>query len=286
MTSRRPIERGQVARIVWLTDLSDRAAACSGAVRWLAGLGVDADSASVWVVNAQDDSASGDEARTAAAKAQVAALAGDLGSVGIDAQALVRPGTAAEVARSVCEEVGADLCVIGRSGASDLHRLLLGSTARRLLRELHTSVLIVHDPSSLPPRSVLCPVDPDDADGPPSEAALRGLNAAVALARSGRARLTCASVAMANDIVAEDRLKVGRALERRVRGALLGGKPVDLGFRVLTAPGVAEGIAEAASRADLLVLGTTPRQGLSRLFLGSTAEALVASCPVNTLVVR
>jgi nucleotide-binding universal stress UspA family protein len=56
---------------------------------------------------------------------------------------------------------------------------------------------------------------------------------------------------------------------------------------------VAEGppgpvIIESAStlRAELVVVGTVGRTGLSRLALGSVAEAVVRSAPCSTLVMR
>jgi universal stress protein A len=58
--------------------------------------------------------------------------------------------------------------------------------------------------------------------------------------------------------------------------------------KVLPPREVAEVIAELASaeRADLVVMGTHGRDGLSRLFGGSVAEEVVRHAPCATLVVR
>lgn len=290
MNTPQPIELGQVRTLLWLTDLSTRAAACREPVRWLAGLGAEADSATVMVVHALNPGSNEDPPafaqRTAQARAQVAALAGDLGSVGIDAQAIVMAGPADEVAARLIQEHTVDLCVLGRTGVTGLDRLLLGSTARRLVRELHVPLFIVQEPDLLPPRTVVCPVDPTDVAGQALDASLRGVRAAAALARASRARVTFSSVALASGFVPEDRIEVGRRLERRVAEALEELPPTDHGFRVVVARTIAEGVYDAARRADLLVLGSTGRTGLARFVMGSTAEELIATCPVNTLVVH
>ncbi len=290
MNTPQPIELGQVRRLLWLTDLSPRAAACREPVRWLAGLGADADSATVLVVHALSPNANEDaesySRRTADARAQVAALAGDLGSVGIDAQAIVMAGQPVDVATAMILEHKVDLCVLGRTGVTGLDRLLLGSTARRLVRDLHAPLLVVHEPDLLPPRTIVCPVDPTDVPGHAMEASLRGLRAAAALGRASGARVTFSSVAIANGFVPEDRIDVGNRLERRVGGVLETLPPTDHGFRVVVARTIGAGIADAARRSDLLVLGSTGRTGLARLVMGSTAEDLIATCPVNTLVVH
>ena len=44
--------------------------------------------------------------------------------------------------------------------------------------------------------------------------------------------------------------------------------------------------AAASCHADLVIVGTHSRHGLSRVFLGSTAEAVVRNAPCTVLVVR
>lgn len=69
---------------------------------------------------------------------------------------------------------------------------------------------------------------------------------------------------------------------------------LDLETRLLEADfeyglnGIAEVIAEATSDwgADLLVVGTSHRQGLERLFIGSVAEQLVTKVNSSILLVR
>jgi nucleotide-binding universal stress UspA family protein len=58
--------------------------------------------------------------------------------------------------------------------------------------------------------------------------------------------------------------------------------------RIMPPKEVAEAIAEtaAAERADLIVMGTHGRTGMSRVFHGSVAEQVVRHSPCATLVVR
>ena len=75
---------------------------------------------------------------------------------------------------------------------------------------------------------------------------------------------------------------LARELEREVRK-----RSGDATTEVVRAPWIASAILEAGRRvtADLIVMGTHGRKGLSRLMLGSAAEYVVrhADCPVVTL---
>lgn len=57
----------------------------------------------------------------------------------------VRCGSTAETILAAAKEKQVDLIVMGATGRSGIARLLLGSTTRRVLRELPCSLLVVHD---------------------------------------------------------------------------------------------------------------------------------------------
>lgn len=141
---------------------------------------------------------------------------------------------------------------------------------------------------SYPPTRLLAPIDFGDASA-------RALVVADTLARRHSAAL---SVLHADIIEApayftheqaaaieRDRQEAASAMTREmarfVRGVMLG--PADLRF-VEEAPAIA--IAEAAARADLIVMGTHGRRGPSRWWLGSVAERTVRESPIPVLVVR
>ena len=66
------------------------------------------------------------------------------------------------------------------------------------------------------------------------------------------------------------------------------GKPVELSLRRAEDKHACDGILEAAKveQADLIVVGTHGRTGISRLMLGSIAARVVAESPVPVLVAR
>lgn len=100
----------------------------------------------------------------------LAALAADSKrNLGISAVLRVEADIAATVIPRIADESDADLVVVGARGGSALRRLLLGSTASRLLRKSHCPVLVVKTPSRGVYRRVLVPVD----FSPSSELALQ-----------------------------------------------------------------------------------------------------------------
>jgi len=168
----------------------------------------------------------------------------------------------------------------------------------------------------LPLKRILCPVDqvpvstsappgaqPDCAHGHgPTEAACRALKAAEELAGAFCAELLLLHVvpptpvpvppiegswAPPFDVVAyEEQLRGGyqRSLER-LRKERLSSK-VKVRMRVVTGDPATEIVSMAKEeKADLVVLPTHGRTGLSHIFFGSVAEKVVrhAECPVLTL---
>jgi CPA2 family monovalent cation:H+ antiporter-2 len=71
----------------------------------------------------------------------------------------VEEGMATEVVPVVAATVDADLVVVGARGESALRRLLIGSTASRLLRKSACPVLLVKKPAKGPYLRALIPVD-------------------------------------------------------------------------------------------------------------------------------
>jgi nucleotide-binding universal stress UspA family protein len=133
-----------------------------------------------------------------------------------------------------------------------------------------------------------------------SDTAERGLQEALALARDQKARLAIAHVI---DIVvvngAEDfsetymdnlRDFARETLEKARKSAQAAGIEAEVQSPEIVTSGyhVADKIAELARdwKADLLVVGTHGRRGVSRLLLGSVAERIVRMAPCALLLVR
>ena len=222
-------------------------------------------------------------------------------------QILIRQGNAAMEVVSAAKAIKADLIALSTVGRSGLKRLLLGSTAERIVRHAPCSVLTVrrkgeakvvrlvsgltpHYREPLPWRRMLVPLDF-------SLTSLRALTVAAALAKQSRARLNLLNVVETNPyatgmegavLVMPDSELVNRAKKElpRIARRLV---PKSVQIAALVKQGrAADVIVETAEEKgiDLIVLSTQGHTGIERLLMGSTAEGVVrhAKCPV--LVVR
>jgi nucleotide-binding universal stress UspA family protein len=172
-------------------------------------------------------------------------------------------------------EAEAGLIIVGRHGRTGLARLLLGSVAARVIGHSPVSVLVVPPDATLGFKTVLVA-----SDGSPYSAA--AWDEAVALAQAAGSRLVAVSVAREEGeiIEAEDLVKTMEAAANQAGLAVTGIVPQG------EAPDAAIIQAAVKHNADLIVLGSHGRTGLTRLLMGSTAERVIgqAQCPV--LVVK
>jgi nucleotide-binding universal stress UspA family protein len=125
-----------------------------------------------------------------------------------------------------------------------------------------------------------------------SESSAAAFDVACALARDFRAELVVCHVGLYPIPGAADGMvfEVPSGSEEELKGKLKTVRPKDASIRVthrLARGDAAKEIlaAAAACHADLIVMGTHGRTGLSRLLLGSVAEVVLrsASCPVVTV---
>lgn len=187
-------------------------------------------------------------------------------------------------------ELGADLVVIGAHGQTGLSRLLLGSTAERIVRQCPTSILVVRDiqPSPDGYRKILVPTDLSDA--------------------------TTECVRVARDLVSpEGEIELFHAWELPAAGALeeawgagwsefrrrIVGDNEQRGHELLPSPAssvffaqhegptVASITQDAASHYhDLIIMNSHGRRGLRRFVMGSVTEAVIRHAPSSVLVLH
>lgn len=134
-----------------------------------------------------------------------------------------------------------------------------------------------------------------------SSAAGRGLDEAIRLARSEGARLTILhvvnefhayNVMEGAGLVAdlpEQLRRAGQAIvdKAQILAKRQGVEASTVVREILSGSAAPEIVKEAKKqRADLIVLGTHGRRGMSRLVMGSDAEEVVRSAPVPVLLVR
>lgn len=189
-------------------------------------------------------------------------------------------------------EAGDDLIVLGPSSRDSSPWLRIGRTAERVLRTASMPVLIAKKPLDATPRRIVAMTDFSDASA-------HALVEAASLARSWGAELVLihvlepiiflqgwgAKLAGGSDIYAVDPADLEPEWE-----AILGRLDLDgVTLRHETAKGevVPTLVARAdALEADLVVLGTHGRTGLSHALLGSVAQSVLEETPLPVLVVR
>ena len=191
--------------------------------------------------------------------------------------------------RCILDVAGAldvDAIVIGASGHSRFERLVLGSTAEKVVRSAGVPVLVVHGRALKRIRRVLAPVDL--GEGSSSALRLAGLlagrgasiEALLVVPRSvGTLPVPYFPQAPLLPTIEESEAALEQFLElhslERVKG------------KVVAADDTASGILdhERARKVDLIVIATHGRRGLDRALLGSVAEKVIRHAEAPVLVV-
>lgn len=178
-----------------------------------------------------------------------------------------------------------DLTVLGAGVKTTADRVLLGSTAERVVREAPCPVWLTRpcrDHAEV--RRILCAID---GSAPVAEV----LAAAVSLARSFVAELCLLNVLPSTDVRFGSRQVAKEATAKSVAGFEAAVKGIDLhGIEHALVerrgkPAVEIVAAAEELGADLLVLGSGGRTGLSRLVRGNTAEKVLRQVPCSMLTV-
>jgi nucleotide-binding universal stress UspA family protein len=200
---------------------------------------------------------------------------------GIDAQAVVRAGSAYEALAETAETHGARLLALGvRAPLAPAETFFLGTTAERALRHGSTPVLLARKKSTAPYQRVLLPLEPGDLS-------LRVLRVVVDL-------LPDAVYDVVHFLSPRGPHEARSATHRDAVVAALTGLCVGAGLdpaRTRVRAFVAEPregiLGEVRSRnPDLVAMGTHARTGVARVVIGSVADFVIhAATSVDVLVV-
>lgn len=167
-----------------------------------------------------------------------------------------------------------DLLLIGRKGKTRLAQLLMGSTTARVIGLSPVDVLVVPKDATLGLSRLLVA-----SDGSPFGDA--AFTKALALAKRLESALFGLSVARE-----EGELQAAQAATQQMLSqANRQGVPMEVRVRV-GAPDDAIVQTALDTQAELIILGTHGRTGLTRLLMGSTTERVIGRSPIPVLVVK
>lgn len=209
------------------------------------------------------------------AQKQIDALAERARAEGVRAETILRHGSDPyhEFVRVANERHG-DVIVIGRRTRNDLARLMVGDSTAKVIGLAACSVLVVPRGTRMPEQRVLVATDGSRLGDAAAYSAIR-------LAARCSLPLTAVAVS-APDNEPEQQAELAAVLERVRSAATEAGVEAEClhergrrPYEVITA-------TAQKRKADLLVMGSHGRTGLSRLLMGSVSERVIgdARCPV------
>ncbi len=214
---------------------------------------------------------------------------------GLAVETRVTTGIPSEEVVRAAQRDDVDLIVVGTRGKSGLEHVVLGSTAERIIRMAPSPVLAVRGSGAPPPAEpvsfhrILVPVDFSDCS-------LNALEYAALVARRTKASLRVLHVL--EPVCYGLDFTLSHASQREAARARMTERLADL-VAALQGGGVtaeqelrgglpSDSILEAAegAKADLIVMGTHGRRGLSHAFWGSVAESVLRKSARPVLAVR
>ena len=209
----------------------------------------------------------------------------------LDLHNVVRTGIARLEIKEAVEQLHADLVVMGTHGRGGLGRLILGSTAEALLRQLNVPVLTVcHAASPGPVSRILLATDLSDASHRVFNFALdlaRTLEAQIVVFHAlGGPAMTSGELGIPVDTDQAERELSGRLAKLAAEGNRSGVEIQTLITGGLAAPEILKASSEQG--ADMILLAVDKKGVLERVLLGATAERVIreSQLPVLSIPVR
>ncbi len=216
-----------------------------------------------------------------------------LDDAGVEHFSVIREGTVHEVIRDYAKEHDVDLVVLGTHGRTGVSKLMYGSVTERVIKTVHTPIIVVPPAGGTIPSSMVIAYD----FSPPSKHA-----AHLARAIHGVCHGSLHLVHSYLDVWGEytDRgAVVGEAAEKRREALRLGLEEMlqsdaEELFSIdaqavqthLVTGDPADGILRVAEDvgANLICAGTTGKSGIERLLIGSVARRLLHDTKVPLLL--
>jgi nucleotide-binding universal stress UspA family protein len=197
------------------------------------------------------------------------------------------PGTPHRRLAHFAAELDAEVLVIGATRHGRLWRDILGTTAERVLRASDVPVLVLHQPFFQPVQRVLLTTDLSDLSARVHDQAVETVQTLFGQnpleLRSLLVVEHAAALALHHSSSTLEALGCA-AVERFLAARAPAAAPVVPRTR-LGDPSTEVNIEADAWRADLIVLGTHGRTGLSRYVFGSVAASVLRDATRNVLVI-
>lgn len=228
--------------------------------------------------------------RRKAGEERLREVADDLAKLSIPTEQVVRFGNPAHEITHVADEVAADIVVAGSAKKGRLESFIMGSVTRALVVQAKRSILV--GKTEVPEGRGLNVVLATDH----SEYANRCIDALIAFAPKGIAKITVANADTTDNEVAEafrsenpeglttEALATRKNETVRKKLAAIATETDSIVLR-----GGANEVVTAVmeqTKADLLILGAHGHGFLERLVMGSVAMHMVGNSPFNVLVLR
>jgi nucleotide-binding universal stress UspA family protein len=201
---------------------------------------------------------------------------------------LIEKGNPIEQITEVAENKEMNLIIMGEGNHSENEHFKLGSTTERMMQKNEIPLMVVKNESVKPLKKILCPVDF-------SESSKRALTNAIFLSNRFGAQLTIMNVFTPVEIFSywinvdnkkENQLQLQQ--QKTEFDHFLKDFHINKDSHVVK---IAQGEPEEEilkeiknQGIDLLIMGTTGKTGLSKIFLGSVTEKVTREVPCNFIV--
>lgn len=210
---------------------------------------------------------------------------------GIEYFAAIREGTVHEIIRDYAKEHAVDLVVLGTHGRTGVSKLMYGSVTERVIKTVHTPILVVPPQGGQTPSSIVVSYD---FSGPSKRAA--EVARAIHDVYPGELHIVHSYLDVWGEYTDRGAV-VGEAAEKRREALRLGLQEMletdaqqlfggDGITTHLVTGDPADGILKVAEDvgASLICAGTTGKSGIERLLIGSVARRLLHDSKVPLLL--
>ncbi len=216
-----------------------------------------------------------------------------LAAAGVEYFTVIREGTVHEVIRDYAREHDVDLVVVGTHGRAGVSKLMYGSVTERVIKTVHTPIIIIPPEGGTMPSSIVVAYDF-------SAPAKRAAEVACAIHQlfGGPLHIVHSYLDVWGEYTDRGAV-VGEAAEKRRQALHLGleemleteskelfsGEAPSIQTHLVTGD-PAEGLLRVAHDVDatLICAGTTGKSGIERLLIGSVARRLLHDSKVPLLL--